>query len=94
METTWEIVAQDGQFLVVEYTRGGVKIRLQILPPTPGTIINEDGTTRQETMEEALATTVRAHEPSAEQFGDYSHSDLSDLIGVGGSTATPEVKPS
>jgi hypothetical protein len=84
METTWEIVAQDGQFLVVEYTRGGAKIRLQILPPVP----KED-----ESFEEALATSVRAHEPRAEQFEAAPPPDLSDLIGTGGSTSTPGALP-
>ena len=84
METTWEIVGQDGQFLVVEYTRGGAMIRLQVLPQAPR---------ENETAEEALAQTMRAHEPRAEQFGDYSHDDLSDLIGARGSTAVPGTMP-
>jgi hypothetical protein len=80
METTWAIVATDGQFAVVDYTRGGKTIRLQVLPPTPR---------ERETPEEALAKRIVAHEPTPEQFDAAPAGDPSHLVGASGTTSKP-----
>ena len=62
METTWEIVGEDGQFLVVDYTNDGRVIRLQVLPP------ERPAPDSEKTFDQLLVERIIAHAPSLAQF--------------------------